>query len=246
MPGGSSRDSTPSAETLAPLVGPRLTLADIADLRAYERERDEFRRRVIDLKRIRRVPIGPLVTVVFENRTTIRFQVQEMARAERMLSDEQIQGELDIYNPLIPGPGELSLTLFIELVDEEQLRTWLPRLVGIERSLELRLGQDPDVVVKAEVDPAHEAQLTRDEVTASVHYVRFILSREEAEAFRRGPAVIAVAHPEYRYGTELSEPTRQSLAQDWEEEDGDRGAGRDPDSRDPDRRDPDRRTGTTP
>src|SRR5205085_11678087 len=84
----------------------KLTLDDIADLRAYERERAEFRERVIALKKLRRVPVGSIVTLVFENLETVRFQIQEMARAERMLSDEQIQGELDFYNPLITGPGQ--------------------------------------------------------------------------------------------------------------------------------------------
>src|SRR5579872_4183052 len=104
----------------------RLRLEDIADLRAYERERPEFLRQVIALKAHRRVALGPLLTVVFENATTVRFQIQEMARAERMTTDEQIQTELDIYNPLIPGTNELSMTLFVELTNEEDLRTWLP------------------------------------------------------------------------------------------------------------------------
>ena len=83
----------------------KLTLLDIADLRAYEREREDFQARIIELKKRRRVQVGPVVTLVFESRDTVRFQVQEMARAERMLTDAQIQQELDVYNPLIPGPG---------------------------------------------------------------------------------------------------------------------------------------------
>src|SRR3712207_4698094 len=109
----------------------KLTLDDIADLRAYERERDDFRKHIIELKRHRRIPVGPIVTLVFENRDTIRFQIQEMARAEKMLSDEAIETELDIYNPLIPSAGELSATLFIELTSKDDLMEWLPKLVGI-------------------------------------------------------------------------------------------------------------------
>jgi hypothetical protein len=82
----------------------RLLLEDIEDLRTYERGRDSYRRRIIELKRRRRVGVGPFVTFVFENRETVRFQIQEMARAERMMSDEQVQGELDIYNALLPSP----------------------------------------------------------------------------------------------------------------------------------------------
>jgi len=186
-------------------------------LRAYERERDEFRRDVIELKRDRRVALGPIVTLVFENRTTIRFQIQEMARVESMATDAQIQGELDVYNPLIPGPGELSATLFVELTTEAQLRQWLPKLVGIERSLELRIGKEPVGAVRVTVDPAHEAQLTREEVTASVHYVKFVMTPDEAEAFRAGPAALASVHPAYDYVTELADDTRRSLVGDWDE-----------------------------
>src|SRR5256886_6794344 len=118
----------------------KLTVDDIVDLRAYERERDAFRDRVIALKKVRRVSVGPLVTLLFENRDTIRFQIQEMARAERMLRDEQIQGELDVYNPLIPEPGQLSATLFIELTSKDELMEWLPKLVGIERVVQIEIG----------------------------------------------------------------------------------------------------------
>lgn len=194
----------------------KLTLADIADLRAYERGREELRREVIALKKLRRVAIGPLVTVVFENRTTMLFQIQEMARAEKMVSDAQIQVELDIYNPLIPEPGELSLTLFVELRDDAQVREWLHKLVGIERSLELAMGTAPPRRIAASVDPEHAAQLTREEVTASVHYVRFVLDEGEREALRTGPAKIAVAHREYAYEAELSAATRLSLVTDWQ------------------------------
>ena len=83
----------------------KLTLDDIADLRAYERERDRFRAHIIELKKRRRVPVGPFVTFLFENRETIRFQIQEMARVEKIITDEGIQHELDVYNPLIPTPA---------------------------------------------------------------------------------------------------------------------------------------------
>ena len=126
----------------------KLALDDIADLRAYEREREEFRRDVIALKKRRRIHVGPHVTLLFENRQTIRFQIQEMARAEKILSDEGIQTELDIYNPLIPEPGSLAATMFIELTTDEQLREWLPKLVGIETSIVIRLGTGSDAATR--------------------------------------------------------------------------------------------------
>jgi hypothetical protein len=138
-----------------------------------------------------------------------------MIRAEKMATDAQVQAELDIYNPLLPAEGELSMTLFVELTNEVELREWLPRLVGIERSVELRLGGDRRTTVTAEVDPTHAAQLTREEVTASVHYVRLVLGPAERDEFRTGPARIAVNHPSYSHETELSAETRSSLLADW-------------------------------
>jgi hypothetical protein len=190
----------------------KLVLDDIADLRAYEREREEFRDRVIALKKKRRIGVGPVVTLVFENRDTVRFQIQEMARAERMLTDEAIQTEIDIYNPLIPEPGQLCATMFIELTSKDELMTWLPKLVGIERAVELRLGDG--TVVPCIPEAAHEAQLTREEITASVHYVTFVLTPEQVAAFAAGPVTLAVAHPDYDEATELSEDTVAELLTD--------------------------------
>jgi hypothetical protein len=194
-------------------TGLKLTLDDIADLRAYERERAAFRDHVIVLKRRRRVAVGDLVTLLFENRDTIRFQVQEMARAERMLSDEQIQAELDVYNPLIPDPGELSATLFVELTSQDALREWLPRLVGIERAVELRVGDD---AVRSVPDEAHAQQLTREDVTASVHYVRFRLTAEQVERATDPsvPLTLAAVHGNYRAEQPLGAETREELLRD--------------------------------
>ena len=196
-----------------------LGLDDIVDQRAYEREREAFRAEVIALKRLRRIAIGPIVTVVFENRTTVRFQVQEMARAERLVTDDEILHELAIYNPLIPAPGELSMTLFVELTSEAQLREWLPKLIGIERDVVLRIGEgDERETVRAEVDAAHEAQLTRDTTTASVHYVRLRLTDEQRRSFVSRHVEIAVEHPNYRHHAELPVKTKVSLAEDWNDE----------------------------
>jgi hypothetical protein len=196
----------------------KLTLHDIADLRQYERERDSFRREVIALKKRRRVGLGPFVTVVFENRDTIRFQIQEMARVERLTTDEAIEAELRTYNPLVPEPGQLAATLFIELTSEIALREWLPRLVGIERSVALRVGggagEAAATVVRAEPEEAHASQLTREEVTASVHYVHFQLTPEQIAAVEAGPVELLVDHPDYSHSTPLGGETVDELLRD--------------------------------
>ena len=196
-----------------------LVLDDIEDLRTYERGREAYRRAIIELKQRRRVGVGPFVTVLFENRDTVRFQVQEMARAEKMISDEQVQGELDIYNALLPSPGELSATMFIELTDEAALREWLPTLVGVERSVELRFGNGASghgsdgTTVRAVPEAAHDEALTRPTMTASVHYIRFPFTPEQMAAFAP-PVVLAVVHPAYRYETTLNDATIGELTMD--------------------------------
>ncbi|HEV2361683.1 MAG TPA: DUF3501 family protein [Acidimicrobiales bacterium] len=192
-----------------------LTLADITDPRSYERERDDFRREVIALKKLRRIGVGPIVTIVLENRTTIRFQIQEMARAEKLFTDEQIAAELAIYNPLVPGPGDICITMFIELTNESQLREWLPKLVGIERSLYLGIGGPGGPRLVAELDEAHEAQLTRDAVTASVHYLRIRVPEAHRDLLVPGPAVIGLDHPAYAHEVEVAPATLRSVAADW-------------------------------
>jgi len=189
----------------------QLSVADIADARAYERERDEFRAHVIELKRRRRVHVGTIITVVFENRDTMRFQVQEMARVERIFTDEGIQAELDVYNPLIPEPGQLRATLFVELTSDEQVREWLPKLVGIEHALVFRLADGSEV--RCRVEAQHASQLTREHVTAAVHFVEFQFTAEQVASFGPG-VVLAVDHPNYQESVELGEATVAELLAD--------------------------------
>jgi hypothetical protein len=189
-----------------------VTLADVLDLRAYERVREGYRARIIARKRQRRVALGPFMTVVFECFDTVRFQVQEMARAERILSDEAIQVELDIYNRLLPAPGELSATLFIELTSDAALREWLPRLVGIERRLGFSIDGD---VVTSVPEAEHAAALTRETVTPAVHYVRFGFSGAQVTAFENASVVSLLAtHPDYEARTRLPAAVRRELLGD--------------------------------
>jgi hypothetical protein len=189
-----------------------LTLADVLDLRAYERVREEYRAQLIARKRLRRVALGPIMTLVFESVDTVRFQIQEMARVEKILTDEAIQVELDIYNRLLPQVGELSATLFIELTSDALLREWLPKLVGIERALGVALGED---IVPSIPEEAHAAALVREEITPAVHYVRFAFTPAQVAAFAALDEVALVArHPQYEERTVLPDPVRQELLGD--------------------------------
>ena len=206
--GGSGRGG--AAQGDAALGG--LTLADVLDLRAYERVREDYRARVMARKRNRRVALGPIMTLVFECFDTVRFQVQEMARVEKIISDEAIQVELDIYNRLLPGAGELSATLFIELTSDAALREWLPRLVGIEEHIGLSADGD---LVPSVPESQHAAALTRETVTPAVHYLRFGFSAAQVAAFGDADEVALVAnHPAYNERTTLTPAVRQELLGD--------------------------------
>jgi hypothetical protein len=189
----------------------KLTNADIKDLREYEREREAFRTEIIAMKKRRRIALGDIMTMVFENTASMRFQIQEMARAERMLRDEQIAHEVETYNELIPADGELSATLFIEINDEEALRYWLPRLVKIQDHLKIVAGEH---VVSANEEDV--SRLTReDDITTTVHYVKFAFSPEAKAAFIAGPARIVVDHPEYGVDITLTDEQHEELVGDF-------------------------------
>jgi Protein of unknown function (DUF3501) len=191
---------------------PPLTLDDVLDQRAYERVREDYRARIIERKRDRRVALGPFMTLVFECFDTVRFQVQEMARVEKLISDEAIQAELDVYNRLLPRPGELSATLFIELTTDAALREWLPQLVGIERRLGVSMAGE---LVPSVPEAEHAAALTRDTVTPAVHYVRFPFTEAQVAAFRDAEEVALVAtHPAYEARTVLPAAVRRELLGD--------------------------------
>lgn len=190
----------------------KLTLTDIADVREYERGRAEFRTSVMETKRKRRLSFGTIITLMFENRDTMLLQIQEMARVEKLTTDDEIQVELDTYNPMIPEPGQLTATVFLELTSDEQMREWLPKLVGIERSFAIVLPNGDRV--RSITEEAHAGQLTREETTAAVHYIRFEFTPEQVESFASGTVRIQIEHPDYLEAVELSESTHTELLTD--------------------------------
>jgi hypothetical protein len=140
------------------------------------------------------------------------WQVQEMARAERMATDEQIKHEIETYNELIPDAGELSATLLLELTSEVGLREWLPRLVGIERHVALVLADGS--TVRGAPSDEDEARLTREETTPAVHFLKFRFAPDQVRAFDRQPVRIVIDHPEYPQDVTLTSEQHVALAAD--------------------------------
>ena len=188
-----------------------LTVQDVLPIEEYERSREAFRRRIIDLKQRRRLSVGDLITMVFENRETVLFQVQEMIRAERILRPERVSEEVDMYNEQIPGTGELSATLMIEVTDPSQVKPVLDRLQGIDRGQTVGLRVGPHLVYGT-----FEQGRSNEEKISAVHYVRFSVPGA-VKALMEDPAVpmqVVVTHPRYQAVQPVSEEMRRSLLED--------------------------------
>ena len=189
----------------------KLAPGDLYTLEAYARERAAFRTRVLEHKRPRTVAIGAHVTLIFEDRLTIQYQVQEMLRVERIFEEAGIREELDAYNPLIPDGSNLKATMLIEYTDAEERARRLNELHGIEHRLTLRIGKLDPIAAVADED----MDRSTEQKTSAVHFVRFELERAHADAFKRGAeAEIAIDHPHYRERVGLSAATRDALAAD--------------------------------
>lgn len=187
-----------------------VTLDDVVGPERYETIRDELRRRVIALKKARRVSVGPELTLVFENHETIRFQIQEMVRAERITDLDAVRAELAVYNALLPNPGELSATLLIEITDPgADVAARLLGFLGLDEHVALMVG---DRRVRAEF----EAGRSREDKLSAVQYVRFALPAPARAAFAdpAQPVRLVVDHPRYRHEATIAGEVRASLATD--------------------------------
>jgi hypothetical protein len=158
------------------------------------------------------VAVGDRVTLVFEDRETLRYQVQEMTRVEQSRGARKIQAEIDAYNDLVPDEGELSATLFIEIPEMDRIRPELDRLIGIDQCVALVLGDEPDEDrVAAHFDPK---QMEEDRISA-VHYLRFPFTTEQVARFRSGdPVRLRIDHANYWAETYLGPASRESLIRD--------------------------------
>ena len=172
-----------------------LTPSDLLSHADYEAQRATFRREIIALKKRRRIEVGPLVTLVFENRRTLLFQVQEMVRAERIFEPSKIQDELDVYNALLPGPGELSATVMIEITTQERIKEILDSFQKFDRpdTLALTVG---DQAVFAGFEAGH----SKEDKISAVHFVRFAVPPAFVHALGEdgAPAGIRITHEHYK------------------------------------------------
>ena len=187
-----------------------ITLQDLQNIADYEKARPDFRKRVIEEKRHRRIPLGPIMTLVFENRTTVLFQIQEMMRTERLVHDEHIQHEIDTYNRLLPTENELSATLLIEITEKEKIRPTLDSLIGLTKdSLFLVIGEH-------EIEAMFDEEQSEEGRISAVQYIRWRLSEQEIERLRFGEAEVSlmVRHPNYHHFTSLTDEQRKALAAD--------------------------------
>lgn len=185
-----------------------LTTDELISIEEYDRRRESFRANIISLKQRRRISVGPLLTLVFENRDTLKFQVQEMIRAERILDPARIQDELDVYNALLPDPDELSATLMIEITDQAQIKHELDRFMGLDHGNKVAITAGGEIVFgEFEGGRSHETKIS------AVHFVRFrpTASMNRAFADLTQPVTIRVDHGGYRYEV----PVPGTMREEW-------------------------------
>jgi hypothetical protein len=188
-----------------------VSAADILNLYDYEKVRDARRREIIALKAERRVAVGRYLSFVFENRQTVWFQVQEMIRAERLVDEAKIAEEIAVYNTLLPRPGELAATMFIEIEEANRVKPVLDALLGIDTRDYVRLEIGPHVVVGTFEAGQSDEELGK---LSAVHFVRFALPPAARRIFGEADVALVVDHPNERSRTVLSPVTRRRLAED--------------------------------
>ncbi|MBI1330772.1 MAG: DUF3501 family protein [Alphaproteobacteria bacterium] len=194
-----------------PRTAHKITPEDIMAPAKYEAERKSLRAALLPVKKNRRMSVGPYATFYFENYDTMWLQVQEMLRIEKG-GAEQIPGELEAYNPLIPQGAELIATLMLEIEDANRRDTELRKLGNVEETVSLALGDD---VIKA-TPTEYEDRTTPDGKTSSVHWLRFVFTPEQVAAFKAGArAVLQVEHRNYGHMAVIPPEVRAELAKDF-------------------------------
>ena len=191
----------------------KIALADLLSLEAYEAQRPVIRQAIMDHKKTRRVPLGPNATLHFEDYMVMRYQIMELIRAEKITADDELEGELEAYNPLIPDGKNLKVTFMLEYPDEVERKERLRQLTGIEELISIQIaGFDP-------VFPIANEDLPRSTVdkTSAVHFLRFEFTNEMIEAAKNGASwSIRSEHLNYQYTTDPVAPAiAESLLRDF-------------------------------
>jgi hypothetical protein len=188
-----------------------LTVADLMKLEDYAEQRSAFRQRVVAHKAVRRIHLGPHMTLLFEDRLTIQYQVQEMLRIERIFERRAIEEELAAYNPLIPDGSNWKATCLIEYEEPALRQRMLARLRGIENHIGCRVGSGSWRAAHANEDlPRSNA-----EKTAAVHFLRFELDPAQIDQLRAGTTLhFGVRHPDYQHDIEAPPALRSALVND--------------------------------
>ena len=189
----------------------KLTHADLLKLEDYARERAAFRARVIAHKKNRTVHLGAHLRLIFEDRLTVQYQVQEMLRIERIFEADAIGEELGSYNPLIPDGANLKATMLIEYDDVDERRRELEKLRGVEDLISLMVGSEPPALAIADED----LDRSNESKTSAVHFLRFELAPAQINRLRAGDALtFSVAHPHYTASTTVEAAVRAALVAD--------------------------------
>lgn len=190
----------------------KITPADILSAAEYDQQRKALKANLIPMKKKRRIEVGPFATFYFENYATMWMQVQEMLRIEKG-GAEQIPGELEAYNPLIPQGEELIATMMLEIEDEKRRGSTLLTLGDIEETIFMEIGGD---VIRA-TPTEYDERTTPDGKTSSVHWLRFKLTQDQIARFKNGSEriVLGVSHKNYGHMAVLGDETRAALAKDF-------------------------------
>jgi len=186
----------------------QLSVEKMLNIIEYEKVRNDYRNDIIDYKKDRRIKIGPNIAMVFENDRTLSFQIQEIMRAERIVHEDKIQEEVDIYNSIMPPKNGLSATLFIEVTEENKIKSVLNQFIGLTVGKTIFLDFDGEKSFAL-----FEQGREEEDKISSVHYLQFHLTLEQIKKLgeRASSLKIGIDYNDYVYEVELSYPTKHSL-----------------------------------
>ena len=189
-----------------------LTRQDLFSLEEYAEKRSAIRSDTIQIKKLREVNLGEHVRMLFENKKTVQFQIQEMLRIEKIFEADGIQEELDVYNSLVPEGSNLKATMMIEYTNVEERAVALSKLIGVERSIYFQVGNHDKVFAICNEDMDRETEVK----TSAVHFMRFEFDPDMVKEFISGvPVKVGVSHPHYDYEIILNSESQDALSQDF-------------------------------